>query len=92
VFDRTADHEDIMGSGCIITRIPNVDVRDECSVSHPSHFNPEEEEVTSTSWIRNFMKPRSGLEALEKRKISCPYRELNADSFVVQVIKKSHTS
>ena len=46
VFDRTPDHEDVMGSGCImgsgyiITRILNVDVRAEFSVSRPSHFNP----------------------------------------------------
>jgi hypothetical protein len=80
-----------MRSGCIIARILNVDVRDECSVSRPGHFNAEEE-VLCTSWIGNFMKPRAGLEALERRKMPCPYQELNPDSFVVQVIKKSYTS
>jgi len=81
-----------MGSGCVITRILNVDVRDVCSISRPSHFNQEEEEVPCTSWIRNFMKPGADLEALEKRNMFCPYCELNPDSFVVQVTRKSYTS
>jgi len=80
-----------MGSGCIITRILKVDVRDECTVSRSSHFNPEEE-VRCTSRLGNFMKPRAGLEALEKRKMSCSYREINPESFVIQIIKKSYTS
>jgi len=65
VFNSTADHEDVTGSGCIITRILKVTVRNECSVSRPSHFNPEE--VPYTSWIGNFLKNRVGLEALEKK-------------------------
>jgi hypothetical protein len=59
-----------------------MDVRDLCSGSRPSHFNPEEE-VPCTSWLGNFTKPREGLEAIEKRKKYFPYRELNPDSFVV---------
>jgi hypothetical protein len=62
----------IICTGCIITRILKVDVRDEFSVSRPSHFNPEEE-VPCSNWMRNSIEPKVGLEALEKPKISFPY-------------------
>jgi hypothetical protein len=83
LFERTPDHENVVGSECIITRILNMDVRYVCSVSRPSRFNPEEEEeVPCTGWISNFLKTRAGLEVSEKRKMSFPCRKLNGDSFV----------
>jgi hypothetical protein len=81
LFDRTPDHEDVVGSECVITRILNMDVRDVCSVSRPSRFNPGKE-VPCIGWISNFMKTRAGLEVSEKRKMSFPCRELNRDLFV----------
>jgi hypothetical protein len=48
----------------------------EWSASGPGHFNPGER-AASTHWLGGWVGPSAGLDAVEYRTLSCPYRELN---------------
>jgi hypothetical protein len=58
----------------------------EWSVSLPGRFN-HREEATGTHWRGNRVGSTTGLEAMQKRPISCPCRESNYNSSVVHIIK-----
>jgi hypothetical protein len=57
----------------------------ECSVLRLSRLTPGER-VLHKHWIRGRVGYRAGLDALEKRIISCPCRESNSGLSVVQPI------
>jgi hypothetical protein len=46
----------------------------EWSASRPGHFTPRER-PPGTHWIGGWLGPRAGLHAIEKGKISCPFRK-----------------
>jgi hypothetical protein len=48
----------------------------ELSASHPGRFTPRER-APGTHWLRGWVVPRAGLDAVEYRKISCLCRESN---------------
>jgi hypothetical protein len=49
------------------------------------YFTPEET-APGTHYIQGWVGPRAGLDVMEKRKISCPYQELNPDLMVIQPV------
>jgi hypothetical protein len=57
-----------------------LDVGEQPALRH-GHFAPGQ---SAYSWIGRWMSPRAGLDTLEKRKISCPWCELNHDSSDIQ--------
>jgi hypothetical protein len=44
------------------------------------------ETTSGTHWIGGWVGPRAGLEVMEKRKTSCPYREPNPDSSAIHPV------
>jgi hypothetical protein len=48
----------------------------EWSASRPCHFTPVDRAL-GTHWIRGWVGPTSGLDAMEKRKIFSPCRKSN---------------
>jgi hypothetical protein len=49
---------------------------DELSTSRPGRITPEER-AACTHWMRGWVIPRAGLDAVEKREVSYPCRESN---------------
>jgi hypothetical protein len=62
----------------------------EWSASCAPHFILRER-ATGTYRIGGWMGPRAGLDAVEKRKNTCPYRELNPSFSTVQLIPGRYT-
>jgi hypothetical protein len=54
--------------------------------------NNGQERVTSTHWIRGWVGSRASLDAVEKRKISCPCQELNPNFSAIQPIAHCYTN
>jgi hypothetical protein len=60
----------------------------EWSASRPCCFTPGKT-APGTHCIGGWVGPKAGLDVMEKSKISCTYRESNADSSVVQTVAQS---
>jgi hypothetical protein len=52
------------------------------SASHPGWFTLEEK-APGTDWMRGWVAPKAGLDAVEKAKTYLPCRESNPDSMAV---------
>jgi hypothetical protein len=57
----------------------------EWSASHVCYFSAEET-GPGTHPTEGTVGPRAGLDVVEKRNISCPYRESNPDLLVIQPV------
>jgi hypothetical protein len=57
----------------------------EWSASRPGRFTPGER-APSIHWIGGWVSPRSGLDAMKKKEISCRNRKSNLDSSTVQPV------
>jgi hypothetical protein len=57
----------------------------EWSVSRSCPLPPLQETLVLL-WVGGRMGHRATLDAVKKRKLSCPYRELNTDSSIVQPV------
>jgi hypothetical protein len=55
----------------------------EWSAPHPCHFTPGETDL-STYRTGEWVGPRTGVEAIERKNFSCPCQESNPDSYGVQ--------
>jgi hypothetical protein len=62
----------------------------EWSASHPSRFTPRES-APGTHWIGGWVGPRAILDAVVKRKIPSPLRELNLRTLIVQSVAQRYT-
>jgi hypothetical protein len=70
-------NEDICWNGGIAPPVlTSALVGGEWSASRPSHINPGER-APCTHWIKGCMGTTAGLNAVAKRKISCPCHKLN---------------
>jgi hypothetical protein len=79
-----------VGSGGIALCILNLGARHERSGSHPYRFKPGEK-VPSNHWMWGWMGPRAGLEAVEKRTISCLCQKSNPNLLAAQPVASRHT-
>ena len=52
--------------------------------SCPSHFNPKKEPLYP--YVEGWVGPRVGMDVLEKRKIFCPYQDLNPGPSTVAIL------
>jgi hypothetical protein len=59
----------------------------ERSASSPGHFTIKEN-AHGTHWIEGWVRPNVGLDAVEKRKISCSCRESEPDSTVRPAVRR----
>jgi hypothetical protein len=60
-----------------------------CLASRFGRFIPKEN-APRTHGIGGWVDPRNGLEAVKKRKISCPYRELNLNPTAAQPVYRRY--
>jgi hypothetical protein len=81
--------EDVWGSGGIAPQfLTSALGRSEWSAWRPCRFTSREKAL-GTHCIGGWVGPRVGLNVMEKRKISCPYREWNPDSSAVHPVAYS---
>jgi hypothetical protein len=52
---------------------------------------PEGGKASGAHWMGGWERPRTDLDAVEKRKMSCLSRELNSDSSAVQAVGRCYT-
>jgi hypothetical protein len=62
----------------------------EWSASRPGRFTPRER-APGTQWIRDWVGPRTVLDAVVKRKIPSPHRESKPRTPVVQPVAQRYT-
>lgn len=77
-----ASHEAVWGSGDIALRFLNLRARRRWLVSFTSRLFAPEKSARFIHWKAGLVGPRSVLEILENKQISCPCRESNHDSSV----------
>jgi hypothetical protein len=83
-FNRASFHEDVLGEWKYSSTHSLTSALDggEWSASRPGRFIPRER-IPGTHWIGGWVGPRAVLDAVVKRKIPSPRRELNPGTSIV---------
>jgi hypothetical protein len=85
-FNRAPRHEGVLGEW----RYSSAPDGSEWSASRPCRFT-QKEIVPGTLWIGGWVGPKTGLDAMVKRKIPSPRRESNPRTPIVQHVAQRYT-